>query len=95
MSLEIVEARDRAALAGLYAGGWDPPRAVVDAVRAILDDVRARGDDALVGYTRRWDFDGASRETLRVAIPPRDEARTLVPDEIDIPSQTVQITRTQ
>ena len=80
--MKIVSASDRDALRGLYAGGWDPPRDVVDAVRAILDDVRARGDEALADYTRRWDFDGATIDALRVTIPPLDEARTLVPPEI-------------
>lgn len=35
-----------------------------DAVRAILSDVRSGGDRAVLEYTRRWDFDGAS--ALRV-----------------------------
>jgi len=80
--MKLVPAHDRAALAGLYAGGWDPPRTVVDAVRAILDDVRARGDDALIDYTRRWDDAGASLASLRVAIPSRKTARALVPEQI-------------
>jgi histidinol dehydrogenase len=79
---EIVAARDRAALSGLFAGGWDPPRAIVDAVRAILDDVRERGDAALVDYTRRWDDPQASLATLRVEIPSRKNARALVPEKI-------------
>jgi histidinol dehydrogenase len=78
----IVAARERDELRGLYAGGWDPPRAVVDAVRAILDDVRDRGDAALVDYTRRWDYDGASEGALRVAVPSRKNARALVPEQI-------------
>jgi histidinol dehydrogenase len=80
--MRIVTAGDREALRGLYAGGWDPPQAIVDAVRAILRDVRERGDDALVEYTRRWDFADASREGLRVEIPARADARGLVPEEI-------------
>jgi histidinol dehydrogenase len=80
--VKIVAASDHAALRGLYAGGWDPPREIVDAVRAILDDVRGRGDDALVDYTRRWDFAGATPRALRVPIPTLAEARTLVPAEI-------------
>lgn len=80
--MNIVDAFDRDGLCGLYAGGWDPPRAVVDAVRAIIDDVRARGDDALVDYTRQWDFDGASATSLRVEIPSRLHARALVPEQI-------------
>ncbi|MEA2664939.1 MAG: histidinol dehydrogenase [Candidatus Eremiobacteraeota bacterium] len=82
--MTITEATDAAALRGLYAGGWDPPRAVVDGVRAILADVRARGDEALVEYTRRWDDAAASLAALRVAIPSRKHARTLVPERIAV-----------
>ncbi len=80
--LPITDARDEDALRGLYAAGWDPPQAVVAAVRAILDDVRARGDEALVDYTRRWDDAGASLATLRVDVPSRKVARGLVPGPI-------------
>ncbi len=80
--LRITPAGDTAALRGLYAGGWDPPAAVVESVRAILADVRARGDAALVDYTRRWDDAGASPATLRVDIPSRKHARALVPAQI-------------
>ncbi len=80
--MKIVEATDREALGGLYAGGWNPSAAVVESVRAILADVRERGDDALLDYTRRWDFAGASLEMLRVAIPSLADARRLVPDAI-------------
>jgi histidinol dehydrogenase len=80
--VKITAAADRKALHGLYAGGWNPPPAIVDSVRTILADVRARGDDALLDYTRRWDFADASRDALRVAIPPRAEARALVPHEV-------------
>lgn len=80
--MKIVTTNDTTALRGLYAGGWDPPQAIVEAVRAILDDVRARGDDALVDYTRRWDDADASLASLRVAIPSRKHARTLVPEQI-------------
>jgi histidinol dehydrogenase len=80
--VKIVEASDAAALRGLYAGGWDPPREIVDAVRAILDDVRSRGDDALVDYTRRWDYSAASLDGLRVDVPSRKNARHLVPEQI-------------
>lgn len=80
--MKVTNATDAVALRGLYAGGWDPPRAVVDAVRAILDDVRARGDVALLEYTRRWDFPGAAANALHVEIPSRGEARRLVPEQI-------------
>jgi histidinol dehydrogenase len=80
--IAIVEASDRAALAGLYAGGWSPSDALVDTVREILRDVRTRGDDAVLDYTRRWDDPNATIDGLRVAIPTLDAARALVPAEI-------------
>jgi histidinol dehydrogenase len=80
--MKLTDARDPAALRGLYAGGWDPPAAIVDAVRAILADVRSRGDDALAEYTRRWDFAGAVSATLPVEVPSRKNARHLVPEQI-------------
>ncbi len=80
--MKITAATDAAGLRGLYAGGWDPPAAVVDGVRAILADVRARGDDALLDYTRRWDHAEATLVTLRAEIPSRKHARRLVPEQI-------------
>ncbi|MDB5028650.1 MAG: Histidinol dehydrogenase, partial [Candidatus Eremiobacteraeota bacterium] len=41
-----------------------------------------RGDDALVDYTRRWDFPEATAAGLRVEIPAREVARRLVPEAI-------------
>jgi histidinol dehydrogenase len=80
--MRITSAGDAVALRGLYAAGWNPPRAIVDAVRGILDDVRARGDDALVDYTRRWDFAQATQASLRVDVPSRKNARHLVPERV-------------
>jgi len=80
--MKITGATDTQALRGLYAGGWDPPPAVVDGVRAILADVRARGDDALLDYTRRWDDANATLASLRVDVPSCEEARRLVPEQI-------------
>jgi histidinol dehydrogenase len=80
--IAIVEAKDRAALAGLYSGGWSPSDALVDAVREILRDVRARGDAAVLDYTRRWDDANAREGRARIAIPPLAAARALVPAEI-------------
>jgi histidinol dehydrogenase len=80
--MKITDAADAAALRGLYAGGWDPPAAVVDGVRAILAGVRARGDDALLEYTRRWDHAGATLANLRVDVPSHKNARRLVPEQI-------------
>jgi histidinol dehydrogenase len=80
--IAIVEATDRAALAGLYSGGWSPSDVLVDSVRDILRDVRARGDAAVLDYTRRWDDPSAREGHARIAIPPLAAARALVPVEI-------------
>ena len=80
--IPITVAHDRVALRGLYAGGWDPPRDIVEKVGSIIADVRVRGDEALVDYTRRWDHAGASLASLRVEIPSRATARALVPENI-------------
>ena len=80
--IRIVDATDRAALAGLYRGGWAPSEALSASVRDILAAVRARGDEALLEYTRRWDDPNATRATLRVPIPTLADARTLIPREI-------------
>jgi histidinol dehydrogenase len=80
--IRIVDATDRAALAGLYRGGWAPSVALSASVRDILAAVRARGDEALLEYTRRWDDPNATRATLRVPIPTLADARTLIPREI-------------
>jgi histidinol dehydrogenase len=78
----IVDVLDERALAPLYTGGWDAPREIRERVTAMLDDVRARGDAAVVEYTQRFDFAGASVATLRVPIPTRAHARGLVPEVI-------------
>jgi histidinol dehydrogenase len=78
----FADAHDRAALALLYADGWDPPRAVRDAVAAIVDDVKLRGDTAVVAYTQRFDDPACTPERLRVDIPSREHARALVPERI-------------
>jgi histidinol dehydrogenase len=80
--MKIVEAHDETALAGLYAGGWDPAPALVQTVTEMLADVRTRGDDAVVAYTRRFDDPNATVQTLRVDIPPLEIARSFVPAEI-------------
>ena len=80
--IAIVDASDRQALAGLYAGGWSPSDTLVDTVRDILRDVRTRGDEAVLDYTRRWDDANATLAGLRVAIPTLEAARALVPAEI-------------
>ena len=78
----IVDARDEEALAGLYAGGWDPDPHTQATVAAMLADVRARGDDAVVAYTQTFDFPGATIATLRVRVPSIAEAESFVPSEI-------------
>jgi histidinol dehydrogenase len=80
--ISIVEAHDELALAGLYAGGWDPPAEIRSTVASIVSDVRARGDAALVSYTRRFDYGDASPATLRVTIPKSSEAASALPPEI-------------
>jgi histidinol dehydrogenase len=80
--MNVVDVSDERALAPLYAGGWDAPRAIRDRVTAILDDVRERGDDAVIGYTQQYDHAAASSATLRVPIPSRKHARGLVPETI-------------
>jgi len=78
----IVPASDRASLAGLYAGGWDPDAGTQATVAAILADVRTRGDEAVVSYTRRFDCSDASVATMRYRIPTLGEAAAFVPAEI-------------
>jgi len=82
MSLRIVDVADEAALAGLYAGGWDVPDEVRDRVAGIIADVRRHGDGALLAYTRRFDFPAASSVTLQVVIPALANAAAALPPEI-------------
>lgn len=82
MSLSILPASDRAALSGLYAGGWDAPEQVRSTVAEILLAVRSRGDEALLEYTRRFDAPAFAQGLLRVRIPALAQARALVPEEI-------------
>jgi histidinol dehydrogenase len=84
VALEIVNASDGEALSGLFAGGWNAPLAVGFAVRAILDEVRQRGDEALIEYTRRWDYPQAQAAMLRVDVPSRKNARNLIPEQIAV-----------
>lgn len=80
--MRIVEATDVEALARLYAGGWEASDDVRSGVEAIIADVRRRGDDALLEYTRRFDFPNASQATLRARIPPLDAARAELPEDV-------------
>jgi len=82
VSLAIVDADDETALAGLYAGGWDPSDAIRETVSAIVRDVRLNGDDALLSWTRRFDFAAARPETLRIPLPTVATAAGFVPREI-------------
>jgi len=78
----IVEATNEAALKPLFAGGWDPAPEIVARVAEIIADVRASGDAALLAYTRRFDAPDFAPGALRVEIPSRKHARTLVPELI-------------
>jgi histidinol dehydrogenase len=80
--MKIVAATDAAALAPLYAAGWDAPAWVVRVVGAILADVRERGDEAVLEYERRFDAPEMQLDALCVPVPPLAEARRLVPDEV-------------
>jgi histidinol dehydrogenase len=82
VSISVVSALDRQALAGLYRGGWDAPADVTTRVAQIVADVRKRGDAALVDYTRRFDDPAYDISRLRVPIPMFEQARGLVPHEI-------------
>lgn len=80
--IAIVSADDEAALAGLFAGGWDPSDELRTTVAEILSDVRARGDAAVVAYTRRFDFPAASVAALRRPVPSLEEAAASIPPAI-------------
>jgi histidinol dehydrogenase len=82
VSINVVRALDRPALAGLYRGGWEPPADVRSSVAKIIADVRSRGDAALVEYTRRFDDRDYDISKLRVPIPMFEQARGLVPHAI-------------
>lgn len=82
MTLRVVKASDRQALAGLYRGGWEPPPEVTQRVAEIVAAVRKRGDAALVEYSRLFDDPHYDSSKLRVAIPMHEHARTLVPHAI-------------
>ena len=82
MTLRIVSAVDRQALAGLFRGGWEAPAEVAARVAQIVADVRTRGDDALIDYTRRFDDPAFDISKLRVPIPMFERAKSLVPHEI-------------
>lgn len=82
MTLSVVRASDRASLAGLYRGGWDPPADVRVRVAEIVAAVRARGDAALVEYSRQFDDPHYDSSKIRVPIPMHEQAKTLVPHEI-------------
>ncbi len=61
-------ARDTARLADIEA-----------TARAIVDDVRARGDAALLDYTRKFDWPGATQEELQLSQDTLDKAWHLLP----------------
>src|SRR5581483_6121191 len=80
--MEIIDASDSKKLESLYRGGWDAPQNVIDGVGTIVRAVREHGDDAVIEYTRRFDDANFELTQLHVPIPPRSEARRLVPDDV-------------
>lgn len=78
----IVEASEAQKLADAFARGWEPGARVSKGVEEILRDVRSRGDAALVELTRRFDDPDFEAERLQVALPPLEEARSLVPGDV-------------
>ncbi len=80
--MKIIDASDRESLRALYAAGWETPPEIRDRVAAIIADVRARGDEALAAYTQQYDDPNATVESIRVPVPPLDEARDAIPVEI-------------
>jgi histidinol dehydrogenase len=77
--VDVRGARDLRAGLPRPAGGVDDP-AVVEAVRAILADVRERGDEAVRGFTER--FDGVRLDEL--AVPEAEWKRALetIPSDV-------------
>jgi histidinol dehydrogenase len=80
--VRIVDSTDLEALSRLYAGGWQASADVRATVAQILAEVRERGDEALMEYTRKFDYPAASREGVRIEIPSLDAARSALPEEV-------------
>src|SRR5262245_43416176 len=55
MTVRIVDARDKRAMAALLARRHGRDRVLTRQVRAIVDGVRSRGDRALARFARRFD----------------------------------------
>jgi histidinol dehydrogenase len=70
-----------ARFAALLAAKREVAEDVEAAVRAIVDDVRRRGDVALIDYTRRFDRQALTPETLRIAPDAFEAAAAAVPAE--------------
>jgi histidinol dehydrogenase len=54
----------------------------VPLVKPIIDDVRSRGDKALLEYVRKFDYDGASLERLRLQRSELAEAYSIVNEKL-------------
>lgn len=80
--MRVIHGGDAAALAPLFAAGWQPDAALTQTVASILSAVRTSGDAALIEYTQRFDCETFDASRLRVEIPPLEQARKLVPQEI-------------
>lgn len=80
--LSIQNAVDASTLAAIRPTGWDAPQSVRSGVADILRTVRERGDEALVEYTRRFDFEKFSQSDIRVKVPPLDQTRAELPGDV-------------
>ncbi|HVA34522.1 MAG TPA: histidinol dehydrogenase, partial [Candidatus Baltobacteraceae bacterium] len=80
--MNVVSASGSSELAALLQRGWSVSAEDAAVVGSILSAVRSRGDAALVDYTRRFDDEAFDISKLRVAILPRESARSLVPHEV-------------
>ncbi len=80
--MKITDARDADGLRALFAFGWETQASIRDRVAAIVADVRRRGDEALVDYTREFDYADAGVSAILRPVPRLDEARAAIPEAI-------------
>lgn len=81
--LELIDGREQSTPVFIprphpVAGPADPS----EVVRAIIDEIRLKGDEALIGYTARFDGARLAPEELRVPPEAITKARSLVPPEL-------------
>jgi histidinol dehydrogenase len=65
--LDITEPEFEARFAVLLAGKREAAEDVDATVRAIIDDVRKRGDEAVIGYTQKFDRLSLTADRLRIS----------------------------